>query len=227
MNELSPIRNLKNLKKDMENMSYKEKLVHIWTYYKWVLVVIMLLIMGASILISVIQNKRRILMLGGVTVNVQVSEEGGQYIQEDYLELVTTGNKRENVIVSHMDVDKPDRIYGDNYVAVKSLLALCTNEEVDYLILDQTGFETMLIHGAYLGLDQVYTQEELDAFGDKLVYAQMKDEATPSAVALDITDCAFLQEHANESGKVYFVYVINSPRVEECRAFYDYLMAYE
>ena len=35
MSELSPIRNLKNLKRDMANMTYQEKLIHIWTYYKW------------------------------------------------------------------------------------------------------------------------------------------------------------------------------------------------
>ena len=83
MSELSPIRNLKNLKKDMEHMTYGEKLQHIWTYYKWVLVVVLIMIMAASVLLASIRNKRTIMLLGGVTVNVQLSEEGKAYLKED------------------------------------------------------------------------------------------------------------------------------------------------
>lgn len=229
MSELSPIRNLKNLKADMENMTYGEKLSHIWTYYKWVLVVVLILIMAASVLLASIQNKRTITLLGGVTVNVQLSEEGKAYLKEDYQQIIGTGNKREVVALSYTDIRdvSSTMVYEDNYYAVMSLLALCSNHEVDYLILDQTGFEAMLVQGAYLNLDEVYTQEELDAMGEKLVFAQNRDEETPSAVAIDITDTAFVQKNAQVKDKVYFVYVANSPRVEECRAFYDYLLAYK
>ena len=229
MNELSPIRNLKNLKKDMENMTYGEKLSHIWTYYKWVLVVVLILIMAVSILLAVVQNKRRIMLLGGVTVNVQLSEEGRTYLTEDYKQLVGTGNERESVVLSHTDIDDVHNtaVYESNYYAVMSLLALCTNQEVDYLILDQTGFEAMLIQGAYMGLDEVYTPQELEAMGDDVVYAQNRGEEAPSAIAIDITDTAFIQENAQIKDKVYFVYVANSIRVDTCRAFYEYLLSYQ
>lgn len=227
MSELSPIRNLKNLKKDMANMTYQEKLTHIWTYYKWVLVVVLILIMAVSVLLASIENKRKIMLLGGVTVNVQLSEEGKAYLSEDYQQIIGTGNNRETVALSHTDIDKVTNVYENNYYAVMSLLALCSNQEVDYLILDQTGFEAMLIQDAYLGLDQVYTPEELEAFGDDLVYAQKEGEDVPSAVAIDITDIPFIQKNAQVKDTVYFVYVANSPRVEVCRAFYDYLLAYK
>lgn len=229
MSDLSSIRNLKSLKKDMENMTYGEKLNHIWTYYKWVLVVVLILIMAVSVLLAVIENKRQITLLGGVTVNVQLSEEGKAYLNEDYKQIIGTGNKRETVVLSHTDIEDVTNsaLYESNYYAVMSLLALCSNKEVDYLILDQTGFEAMLIQGAYLGLDQVYTPEELAEMGEDVVYAQNQDEETPSAVAIDITDTAFIQANANVKDKVYFVYVINSPRVEACRDFFDHLLAYK
>lgn len=227
MSELSSIKNLKNLKSDMANMTYKEKLNHIWTYYKWVLVVVLLLIMAVSVILGSIENKRQVMLLGGVTVNVQLSEEGKDYLNDDYLQVVGTGNKRETMVLSHTDIDNITSVYESNYYAVLSLLALCANQEVDYLILDQTGFEAMLIQGAYLHLSEVYTPEELEAMGEKVVFAQNKDETEPSAVAINITDTPFIQKNAEVKDTVYFVYVANSPRVEACRAFYDYLLAYE
>ncbi len=227
MSELSPFKNLKNLKSDMANMTYQEKLIHIWTYYKWVLVVVLILIMAVSVLLASVQNKRKIMLLGGVTVNVQLSEEGKAYLSEDYLQIIGTGNKRETVALSHTDIDKVTNVYENNYYAVMSLLALCANQEVDYLILDQTGFEAMLIQQAYLGLDQIYTPEELEAMGENVVYAQNKGEDVPSAVAINITNIPFIQKNAQVKDTVYFVYVANSPRLEECRAFYEYLLTYK
>lgn len=229
MSELSPIKNLKNLKSDMANMSYQEKLLHLWTYYKWVFVVVLILIMCVSVFLAVLENKRTTMLLGGITVNVQLSEEGKSYLSDDYLPIIGTGNKHEIVALSHTDITdvSSTTVYENNYYSVMSLLALCANQEVDYLILDQTGFEAMLIQAAYLGLDEVYTPEELVEFGEDLVYAQNKGETEPSAIALDITDSAFVQENAKVKDKVYFVYVANSPRVEECRAFFEYLMAYK
>ncbi len=221
--------NLKALKQNMANMTYKEKLVHIWTYYKWVLIVVLILIMGVSVLLAVAQNKQKILLLGGVTVNAQLSEEGRNYLREDYLQVIGTGNKHETIDLGHTNIASLQNTttYEDNYFSVMSLMALCSNEELDYMIMDQEGFETMLIRGAYLGLDQVYTPEELEKMEDQVIYAKNGETQIPNAVALDITDCAFTQEHINTSGKVYFVYVINSPRVEACREFYNYLLAYE
>lgn len=229
MSELNSIRNLKSLKKDMENMTYGEKLNHIWTYYKWVLVVVLILIMAVSILLASIENKRTITLLSGITVNVQLSEEGKAYLSEDYKQLVGTGNKRETVVLSHTDIGdvKDPSAYESNYYAIMSLLALCANKEVDYLILDQAGFGTMLTQGAYLELDQVYTPEELEAMGDDVVYAKLEEQNKTAAVAIDITDTAFIQENATVKDRVYFVYVINSPRVEACREFFDYLLAYK
>ena len=229
MSELSFFGNLKSLKKDMANMTYKEKLSHIWTYYRWILIVVLILIMLVSILLASLENKRKIMLLGGVTVNVELSEEGRAYLGDDFKEIIGTGNKRETVSLSHTDIYELSNtmVYEDNYYAVMSLLALGSNQEMDFMILDQTGFQTLLPHEAYLPLQEVYTPEELATLEDRLVAVTDEETKTTSMLALDITDCAFIQEHTNEKGPVYFVYVANTPRLEVCREFCDYLLSYE
>ena len=229
MSELSFWGNLKSLKSDMANMTYQEKLSHIWTYYRWMLIVVVVLIMVASMLLASLQNLSKKTLMAGVTVNVFLSDEGKAYISEDYKASLGSTSEKEAVYLSHSDIEAAgsETNFGDNYYAVMSLLALCSNEEVDYMILNQAGFETVLVQGAYLDLSKAYTPEELEAFGDKVVYAQNKNEETPSPLAIDITDSAFIQENADNKGKVYFVFVANSPRTEACREFYDYLMAWK
>ena len=106
------VNNLKNLKSDMANMTYGEKLNHIWTYYRWVLIVVLILIMAVSVLLASIENKRTITLLGGVTVNVQLSEEGKAELTDEYLEIIGTGNKRETIGYEfNSKAARNDRIY--------------------------------------------------------------------------------------------------------------------
>ena len=229
MSELSFFGNLKSLKSDMANMTYKQKLEHIWTYYRWMLIVVAILIMVVSILLASFQNLSKKTVMAGVTVNVFLSDEGKAYISDDYKASLGITSEKEEVYLSHSDIADAASAtnFSENYYAVMSLLALCANEEVDYLLLNQVGFETMLVQGAYLDLTKVYTAEELEAFGDRVVYAQTNQESEPTPMALKITDSPFIQDNADNKGDIYFVFVANSPRTEECRAFFDYMMAWK
>ncbi len=218
--------NLKKLKTDLSHMTYKEKLEHIWTYYKWVIPVMLVVIMLVSILAASITNLSKVTMMGGISVNVQLSDDGKAYLVEDYKEYMGLTSKRQSVVLSETYIQKAANAidYTDNYYALMSLLALCSNEEVDYLILDEEAFEVLLVQGAFLDLTKVYTQEELDAMGDLVIHFRDSESNEVTAVALDITNTAFIQDNTNESGKVFFAYVANSPRVEQCRDLYQYLL---
>lgn len=226
MSEPNLISNLKKLKTDLSHMTYKEKLEHIWTYYKWVIPVMLVVIMLVSILAASITNLSKVTMMGGISVNVNLSDTGKTYLADDYWEHMGLTSKRQSVVFSETHIDDPKTTanYIDNYYSLMSLLALCSNEEVDYLILDEVGFQVLLVQGAFLDLTNVYTQEELAAMGDLVVYAKDTEADAVTAVALDITNTAFIQDNANESGKVFFAYVANSPRVEQCKDLYQYLL---
>lgn len=226
MSEPNLISNFKKLKTDLAHMTYKEKLEHIWTYYKWTIPVMLVVIMLVSILAASITNLSKVTVMGGISVNVELSDEGKAYLAADYKEYLGLTSKKQSVVLSETYIQNGANAtnYTDNYYALMSLMALCANEEVDYLILDEEAFEVMLVQGAFLDLTKVYTQEELEAMGGLVTYFENSESNEVAPIALEITNTAFIQDNANESGKVFFAYVANSPRVEQCKDLYRYLL---
>lgn len=223
MSELSFIGNLKSLKKDMAHMTGKEKLNHIWTYYKWLLVVLVVLIMAVSILLASITNLRKINLLGGISVNVEMSEEGVAYLEDGFKAKIGTGSKRETVVFSGTDVGAGETF--DEGYAIQSVDALCANGELDYMIMDQSAHTIFFNRSAYKELNEIFTEEELLELQSKGIGVGYNDDNVP--ISLDITDCAFIQANAKTKDRVYLMFVLNGPNLNNCKAFLEHILAWE
>lgn len=229
MNELSFFSKLKKLKTDLSGMSYKDKLVHIWTYYKWVIPVLLVVIMLVSVLIASIGNLNKVKVMAGISINVDLSDEGEAYLREEYKEHLGLTSKKQLVVLSETQIE--DMVsaanYTDNYYALMSLIALCSNQEVDYMILDDVAVRTLTVHGAFMDLTKVFTQEELDAMGSRVTYIEDKETQNKWPAVLNITDTPFVQAHAPKEETVFFAFVANTPHLEETKALYEYLLAWK
>lgn len=220
----------KQLQNDLKNMSTKQKLDHLWTYYKGSLVIVAVAIMLLSIVSTSLINRNTDTLMAGVGVNLAMSEEGKKYIKDDYFELVKTGGLEE-IQYSEIymeDFSKPTS-YEESYYTLMSLVALSASEDLDYLLMDQTGMENLLNHGIFLDLREFFTEEELAEFGeDKIVWAAVgeegKEETVP--VAVDISQMPFIRNNTGTNLSVFFGAVVNSPRLEELRDFWTYLNAW-
>ena len=207
----------------MAHMTYKEKLNHIWTYYKWLLVVLIVLIMAVSILLACITNLRKINLMGGITVNIEMSDEGKAYLGDEFKEKIGTGKKRETVICSSMMVGKGET-YEEGF-SIQSVEAMCAGQDLDYMILDQDGFGVFLRRGIYKDLTELFSEEELLELQGKGIGIGYNSEN--EAIALDITDCPFAQKNIQTKDKAYFVVVVNAPNAQNCRAMIEHILAWE
>ena len=201
---------VKKLKADLKNMTWKQRWEHLWTYYRWVIIVAVMSVMIISVIISCVINLNTNMLIAGVTINVELDEKGTAALTEDFKAEHGTGVKYEDAPLNRIylqDFEKTQD-YQDNYYTLMSLLSLCSAQELDYIIADQIGMENMLKQEAFLDLSTFFTAEELEALGDKVVMArsaeQADDESIP--VVVDITELAFVQGFANvgEDDKVYF-----------------------
>ena len=226
MKELSFFSQLKKLKTDLPGMTHKEKLEHIWTYYKWLIPVFLAVVMLLSITISCVTNLNTVKMMAGISVNVNLSDAGETYLREDYKEHLGLTSKKQKVVMTETYIENlvTASDYMDSYYSLMSLLALCSNKEVDYLILDEEGVRVLMVQGAFRNLTEVYTEEELDALGDVVVYKEDKETKELLPIALNITDTPFIQQNTAANKNVFFSFVANSPRLEETKALYQYLL---
>lgn len=221
---------LPQLKKDLAGMSWKQKLDHLWTYYKGSLVVVLLVVMLGSLVTTAVINKNTKTLMAGVSVNTNITDEALSYVKDEYLELVGTGGL-ENVRFSQIymkDFNDPAS-YEESYYTLMSLIALAANGDLDYMLLDQIGLENLMNHGIYSDLREFFTEEEMEEMKDRLVWLDKSEDGTEQLVpvALNVTGTMPFIEELGTSSQVYFAVATNTPRKEELRDFWEYLQAWE
>lgn len=225
---------LKKLREDLSRMTFKEKVDHLWTYYKSTLLITVILIMTVSILVTCLINVGTKTVISGVTVNVYLNEEGMQYLEEDYLNKVSEGTGLEKAQITDMplyDLSDVDH-YEETYVTLMSLAALISEEELDYMICDQVALTNFIRYESILlDLRDLFTQEELDALGTRVIHQRLEENGADIPIAIDITDLPFIQEHSevsvSEKNPVFISFAVRSPRKELCRDIYEYILSWE
>lgn len=231
MTENSFLQRLKKLKVDLKGMTWQQKLDHIWTYYKEViLITVVSLIVLIGVGSSVLAPKKELLM-GGMFVNTYFSTEGESYLNQEYFDLLQGNPKKQEVQLYF-------RSFGDfaastqDYEAFQSIMAMMSAEKVDYLLMNESGMEPFISYESLLDLREVFTEEELEQFGKKVRYAQYTDnDGNPLGemfpIALEITDIPFVQGCRTYEQKIFLGFAVNAPNKDGLRSFWQYLLAWE
>lgn len=221
----------KKLKEDLSKMTAKEKVRHLWTYYKSTLLVAIIMIVVISIVINSIVNVNTDTIVAGVTVNVQLSEEGMQYLGDDYYNKVYDGSGLEEVYITDMAMyDITDAEHAEEtYYTLMSMAALVSEKELDYMIVNQSALESFIKYESILqDLRTLFTQEELDALGTKVIHQQAGTDGEKIPIAINISELPFIKDNASMGDKaVYITFALNSPREAACRDIYDYILAWK
>ena len=71
------------------------------------------------------------------------------------------------------------------------------------------------------------TEEELAQWEGKIVYIEYEGTTERVPVALDISETAFAKDCMPMYGPYFFTVVYTTPRLQETRDFFDYLLAWE
>ena len=229
MSKVSFLTQLKELKTVLPGMSPTDRVKHLWTYYKWLIPVVLALVVLVSIILTGITNRNKVVSIGGVAVNVPFSEAGEQYLHEDYMAHEDMNPKKYSVMFSETYIRTMENAtnFQDNYYSLMGLLALCSSKQVDYLIVDVEGGSVLVKQDAFLDLRLIYTQEELDAFGDKVIWMENSEMGEATPIMLDITDMPFIQDNATIKDKVLFGFVSNSPRIDQAKEMLEYMQAWK
>ena len=229
----------RELMDDMKPMTFWEKVDHLWTYYKEYVFIAMVLGLLVAAGISGYINANKEYLFKGMMVNISMSQEGYRYVSEDLLEKLGDGDPNQTVMMDYTNfLDLADPTNGeDNYNASLLLIARVSGGLLDCALLDQMAFEFYLTQEAYGDWSTFFTQEELEALGDKVIYAMASEEEVDEAgnvteavrwpAAIEISHLPFFKEHAPNNEKIYLVLSGNQPNHEAVRAFWEHLHNWE
>lgn len=220
----------KKLKEDLSRMTFKEKVNHLWTYYKSTLVIAAAMVILLSIVISCVVNVNTDTIVAGVTVNVHLSDRGMQYLGDDYYNKVYDGSGLEKVYITDMSLrDLSDVEHSEEtYYTLMSLAALVSEEELDYMIVDQSALESFIKYESILqDLRVLFTGDELSELGTAVVHQRLNEDGEDIPIAINISELPFVKENSSMGDKpVYITFALNSAREEACRDIYEYILSW-
>lgn len=213
------------LKNDMKDMTFKEKIAHLWEYYKWFAIVGVLLIAAAvSIVISARENNKE-LVFGGTVVNLTVTEEGQTYMKEGWFEKLGGDAEKQKIELDSLfvaNLDMPTTDVQSALAGITKVTTMISASQIDYVMADAYSVHYLCSSGSFSPLDQVLPQQLLEKFEGKLV--ELEDEGETCLIAIDISELAFVKKHVASTDKVYIAFPGNTPRTAETVAFVEYLM---
>ncbi len=217
----------RKLREDLSRMTFRQKLDHLWTYYKSVLLVALLVIVLLSLIFNFIIFRSTDLIIAGVSVNIPLSDTAVSYIEDGYYERHAKGGL-EKVLYADMRLgDFLNETFQDDIYAVTTLTGMAQSKQLDFMIMNEAAFTFIVKEQVFLDLRELFSDEELTAMGANVIYAQNEEQTEPIPLVLNIADSAFAQNNTQEKEKVYLGFTANSPRIDRCRDFYEYLLAWQ
>lgn len=212
---------------DMKPMTFRQKVEHIWMYYKeYMLVAFLVLMMIVAVITSSITASQEVIA-SGIAVNIFIDQEGYDYLSVDYFDRLEGEKGKEKVSLEYVyfgDLDNPNGT-SDNFSKAETVVARVEGKMLDYMLLDQYAMETYILYEIYMDLRDFFTQEELAqlAAENRIIYAQQEGSEERWPVAVDISDLPFVQDNVNSEGKTYFALSGSTQRMEICRDVWEYL----
>lgn len=229
MEKFSLTGGFKKLRQDLSQMSGKEKLQHLWTYYKWTLLVAVLIIAAVSLVVTAVINKSTTVLASGVMVNKELSAEGQAYLNDDLFEALSQGGL-EKVNLNKMYLTNGETVDAleSNYYTIMSLAGLSATGELDYVIMDKTAMEQLAAQEMFLDLTELFQEEELSALGDKVLRIQKKDTEISYPGVINITELPFIKDNMDLSEKdaIYIGFAKATPRQQVCKMVWQRINAW-
>lgn len=212
------------LKNNMKDMTFKEKIAHLWEYYKWFAIVgVLLIVATVSVVTSVIQNNKE-LVYGGAIVNLSVTEEGKTYLKEGWFEALESDSKKQKIELDELYIPNMEQAtFMESAMAnVSKITAMVSAGYIDYVLADAYAIHYLGSVGAFQPLENVLSQELIEKFEGKLV--TYEDDEKSYLVAIDISELGFVKKNIISADKVYIAFPGNTGRTERNAEFLEYLM---
>lgn len=230
----------KELLQDLKPMTFWEKVDHLWTYYKEYLFVVLLVAVVVAFSVTALANSNKKSLLSGMLINVSMTQTGYNYMTQDYHTYLGATPVWEVVqldATNFSSLEDPTSME-DNYNKSMMLIARVGGQMLDYALVDKMALEFYATQEVFLDLREFFTEEEIAAMGDRVIWMAPEPEEgytaedyeegelDPWVMAVNVSDMPFFRENC-PGETVYFTMAGNHPNMEAVRAFLEYLMAWE
>ncbi len=191
------------LRRNMEGLTFEQKIDHIFRYYWGTLLLVILIPTALGIILSSLLKDRPDLTFSGNCCNVTLTDEGASYLIDDWSTVLDMEpgalqlnlNYSETAGTASLDVDG----------GVQVLASVAVND-LDYIVCDPVAVEYFTLQSAFLPLDQILDQETLSQWSDRIYSFTDPEDGITYHAAIDVTDLPFFRDTVREDSRVYFMF---------------------
>lgn len=221
----------KKLINDLKPMTARQRVEHLWMYYKEYLLCVFIVLSAISLVATIIINRSKETLVSGMLVNISMEQAGFDYLSTDYLERLGGVAGKQLAELDYTSFGDPlDPEHGEDYYYASLILtSRVSGKMLDYMILDKYAMEYYIQQDVYMDLRKIFTEAELAQLESKqqLIYAMEEGSDDRKPVAIKITDIAFVKNNVHTDGDIYFALSGSSPRPDMCRDAWTYINAWQ
>ncbi|MGN1148730.1 MAG: hypothetical protein ACI4TB_09925 [Lachnospiraceae bacterium] len=232
----------------LKEQSFKKKLSYFWTYYKWYVIVGIIVVIAAGYTIKVIATHTDD-ALYGIALNGSLKGDEDT-LSQSFMEYAGIDPKEYSVSFN-TTLRMSDTMTETGVEASQFIMVYSAAKDLDVGIMDAPRFEKYAYGSLYCSLETCLSSEMLDKLAGKVYYVDYtvleeiekredNGESTedivrpdpfkpeemdnPIPVGVDISDCSkFTDAYYYEEGPVYLGIVITSERRETAAKFIEFL----
>ena len=213
---------------DLKPMTWRQRIDHLWTYYKEVLLGVAIVGIALSVLITIMTSQAQETIVGGIAVNTTIHPDGIIYMTDEYKAEIAPDDKDKLVKLESTQVgDLMDVENGESsYYSSMILTARVSGGMLDYMILDKFAMEYYITQEVYLDLREFFTEEELAQLDaeNKVIYAMQEGETERWPIAVDVSDLPFFEAYVTSEGETYFALSGFVRSLDTCRDVWNRLL---
>ncbi len=177
-----------------KDLSFKQKLIHIWEYYKWHIIIPIVAIASAiSIGLAVYENCKDSILYA-VFINTQLTDTSGNALMEEFVDYAgfdMTGKKVTLDTTLYINQKNSDI---NSVSSSQKLLAMFTSIEMDVIICNEGNFDYYAAQDSFVELSEVLPADFLSEHEDLLLTAVGKD-GEEHTFGLSLADSPKLAEY--------------------------------
>lgn len=200
----------------------KEKWAYFWEYYKiHTLVIVCVIAMVISLIHTIVTQKDSALSVALVNTyfltdldTEALCADFETYAQVDTAEYEVTIDPSMSV-----DYEGTDQY---TYANIQKIAAMAAAQSLDVILTNDDYIDHNLDGGLFVDLHEYFTDEELAAYEDRLVYRDLSDDDTGEVpIAIDVRDSRYM---ISDQLPAYFCICSTSQNVDTAKVFLEYLL---
>ncbi|MDD3219468.1 MAG: hypothetical protein PHC41_11180 [Lachnospiraceae bacterium] len=186
--DLTPKEKRQQEKEKIKGLRGKQRLIYLWTYYKFVLLIVVAVIAAISVGVTMYRNARMntVLSIAVFDANSE-SEESFEQLSDSLLKVMDPEEKYDQVAIDSSGVSAEDQVG-----LAKAMVIMNYTSEVDVVICNEDFYQRYEKEGAFL--------DWKDVLGDS--YGEYEEYMTDGVIDLSKSDI-WMQGNYTEYAPVY------------------------